>query len=307
MLVYGTCIPERANFVTTILAYLKNMSNQKTKDQELILKIIELYQKAATELPADIVLALKKYKKNEDHSRARNILNKIIENCEKAKKEKKPICQDTGTPIFYIKYPAGKYTQTALKKIINKATQIATKKIPMRDNTVEALSGEAVKNTPIIHFEETRGKKLKIDLMLKGGGSENVSVIYNLPYHKIKAKRNLDGVRKCVLYAISKAQGKGCPPYIIGAGIGRSIEEVFDLAKRQLLRKINDKNSHPELAKLEEKTLKEVNEMGIGPIGLGGKTTAIAVKAASGLRHPASYVVGISIGCWALRRQRIEI
>ena len=273
------------------------------KNKILKNKIINLYKKTATKMPDDIVSALNNNLKKETQKTAKEILNQIIKNTDQAQKESKPICQDTGTPIFYVKYPTKNYSQKQLRTIINKATNIASKQIPLRDNTVDSLTGESLGNVPVIHFKE--GDKLEIDLMLKGGGSENVSVIYNLPNQEINAHRDLDGVRKCILDAIFKAQGKGCPPYIVGVAIGGSIEWVSRKSKRMLLQKLTSKNPNKKLYNFEKKVLKEINQLGIGPLGLGGKTTALGVKIASGFRHPASFVVGISISCWALRRQSI--
>jgi fumarate hydratase, class I len=262
-------------------------------------QIIGLYRKAATELPPDIAAALEKAEKAEDNILGKEILAKILENIGLAGNEAKPLCQDTGIPLFYVKYPS-QYSQKELAEIIQKATDIATEEVPLRPNAVDCLNGANIGNKPVIHFEE--GDKLEIELMLKGGGSENVSAVYQLPNSALNAHRNLDGVRKCILDAVYKAQGKGCPPYIIGCAIGGSIEEVAHNAKKQLLWKIGTKNDYDELAELEEKTLDEINSLGIGPLGLGGRTTALAVHIDSGVRHPASYFVGISIGCWCLRR-----
>lgn len=266
-------------------------------------EISELYKKAATEMPEDIVKALEQAKEAEEKEASKEILSKILENINKARSDQVPICQDTGIPIFYIKYPK-EYSQEELTNTINEATDIATEEIPLRPNAVDSLTDKSLGNKAIIHFEESAS--LIIQLMLKGGGSENVSTIYRLPNKNIEAFRNLDGVRKCVLDSIVNAQGKGCPPYIIGVAIGGSIEEVASLAKKQLLRKIDDKNENNELENFEKTVLEEVNQLGIGPLGLGGKTTALAVKAASSPRHPATFFVGISIGCWALRRNSYE-
>ena len=141
-------------------------------------QIVELIRKAAVELPEDIVLALEKAKENEDNPNGLEILNKILENINKAKTWQKPMCQDTGTPIFYVEYPKN-YSQIELKKIIEEATDIATNEIPIRPNAVDSLTDKNIGNKPVIHFEEA--DELKIDLMLKGGGSENVSTIYFLP------------------------------------------------------------------------------------------------------------------------------
>ncbi|MFA6106705.1 MAG: fumarate hydratase [Patescibacteria group bacterium] len=271
-------------------------------------KIIELIRKTADELPADVIAGMEKAEREEDNPVAKEILGKLLLNVKEAKGEKKPMCQDTGTPFFYVRYPR-EYAQKELTAIINQAIDEATEKIPLRPNAVDCLSGKNIGNKAVIHFEETDSAdaKLEIDLLLKGGGSENVSIIYSLPNTELKAGRDLEGVRKCILDAVFKAQGKACPPYIIGVALGGNYESVAGASKKQLLRKLDDKNPVTELDELERKVLKEINELGIGPMGLGGKTTALGVKIFAGTRHPASYFVGISISCWGLRRQSLTI
>jgi fumarate hydratase class I len=197
-----------------------------------------------------------------------------------------------------------------LRKSIIKATRIATKRIPLRANSVDILTNKNPgDNTgvgfPIIYFEETMGKNLVIDLMLKGSGSENVGQLYKLPYGEIKAERNLEGVGKCVIDAIHRAQGLGCPPYVIGVGIGASRDQVTRLSKKQLTKKLTDENKQKRLSRLEDRLLHAVNKLGIGPLGFGGKTTAIGIKIGVNHRHPASYFVDVSVSCWADRRARL--
>lgn len=270
--------------------------------------LVELYRKAATSLPPDVEAALKlAYKK--ESAIARSILSILLENVRIARKTKRPLCQDTGVPVFFLKVPAGVST-LALRKTIVEATKIATREVPLRANAVDVIternSGD---NTglgfPIIYFEETKKKRLIIDLMLKGAGSENAGQLYRLPHEELKAERNLDGVRACVLDAIHKAQGKGCPPYIIGVGIGAAKDQVSRLAKEQLLRNLRDRNKNEVLSKLEKKILHDCNKLGIGPLGLGGKTTTIGVKVGVNHRHPGSYFVDVSVSCWADRRARL--
>lgn len=261
--------------------------------------IVELIRRTATELPEDVVVALNGAMGNENSAVGKDVLSKILGNVNIAGKESKPICQDTGTPIFYVTYPKD-YSQEELRDTIEKALTKATDDVPLRPNAVDTLEDKNIGNRPVIHLEE--GDELKIDLMLKGGGSENVSAVYQLPNLEIDAHRNLDGVRMCVLNSVFKAQGKGCPPYMIGVATGGSIEEVASSSKKQLLRRLDDKNENEELRKFEEKTLADINKLGIGPVGLGGKSTALSVKIATGIRHPATFFVGISFGCWCMRR-----
>jgi fumarate hydratase, class I len=271
--------------------------------------LVELYLQAATSLPSDVEDALRQAREKEKRgSNASSALSTILENIAMARKTKKPICQDTGVPVVFMKIPCG-FSRTTLKKEIISATRIATKTVPLRANAVDILTDKnSGDNTgvgfPVIYCEETGGHKLTIDLMLKGAGSENIGQIYKLPLQELEAERDLEGVRKCVLDTVHKAQGKGCPPYIIGVGIGAAKDQVTKLSKEQLMRNLNDRNRYEILAAFEKRLLQDINRLGIGPAGFGGRTTAIGVKVGVNHRHPASYFVDVALFCWAARRAR---
>jgi len=272
--------------------------------------VVELYRKVATSLPPDIEEAVKAACLLEtEGSTAASTLAVIAENIRRARETFRPMCQDTGVPVFYVKVPVG-LSHTELRNTILEATREATVKVPLRPNAVDIVSEKnSGDNTgegfPIIYFEETSAGTLTIDLMLKGAGSENAGQLYKLPLPEIGAQRDLDGVRRCVLDAVQKAQGRGCPPYVIGVGIGATKDQVTRLAKVQLMRKLNDASKVRELAELEQQLLRDINSLGIGPMGLGGRTTALGVKIGVNHRHPASYFVDVSVGCWAMRRGRL--
>lgn len=272
--------------------------------------IVELYRKAATSLPPDVEDALRSAHAAEtEGANAKAVLSAILENIRIARETARPICQDTGVPVFFVKVPVG-LSQVELKGTIIEATRIATEKVPLRANAVDILTDKnSGDNTgtgfPVIYLEETMDSILTIDLMLKGSGCENAGQMYKLPIEELKAERDLEGVRKCVLDTVYKAQGRGCPPYILGVGIGASEDQVTRLAKDQLMRKLNKPNPDEVLAGLEERLLIEVNQLGIGPLGFGGMTTAIGVRIGVNHRHPASYFVDISVCCWANRRGRL--
>jgi len=270
--------------------------------------IVELYRKVATSLPADVEDALRKAVELEDGI-TRESLSKVIENIEIARAEGRPICQDTGTPTFYIKAPR-QISQKELRELIIKATRRATREIPLRANAVDCVSEKnSGDNTgdyfPIIYFEETDESKLTIDLILKGGGCENLGQTYKLPDSSLGAQRDLDGVRRCVIDAVFKAQGKGCPPYTIAVAVGASKDQVAFLSKKQLLRRLDDRNPVEELDRFEREVKEELNSLGIGPLGFGGKNTVLSVKIVCAARHPASYFVDVSFSCWANRRGRL--
>lgn len=272
--------------------------------------IVELYRKVATSLPPDVREAMDSGLAREpEGSIAFSTMSAQIENMKLARDTVRPVCQDTGVPAFWVKVPVG-LSHIEMKKTIIEATRLATEKVPLRPNAVDIItetnSGD---NTgigfPIIYMEETRESSLTIDLMLKGAGCENGGQIYKLPVEELGAQRDLDGVRKCVIDTVQKIQGRGCPPYILGVGIGAAKDQVTRLAKEQLMRRLNDVNKTEELAALEARLLNEINELGIGPMGLGGKTTALGVKIGVNHRHPASYFVDVSVSCWATRRGRL--
>lgn len=278
-----------------------------TKLEEII---VDLYRKTATELPEDVFDSIKTSKTTEN-GLARNIVESIIKNSEISKEKSIPICQDTGTPIFYVEYGKG-MNEEAIKKIILKATTRATKEVPLRPNAVNSITGTNLNENigiffPVIYFTQKNMNGLKISLLLKGGGSENMGHRYALPDSKLSAGRNIDGVRKCILDAIHKAQGKGCSPGIISVCIGGSKDVIAFLAKKQLCEKLLRKNKNSELNLLEKRIIKEANSLGIGPMGLGGNSTVLDVKICETHRHPASYFVEVAYSCWALRRYTINI
>ena len=269
--------------------------------------IIELFRKVATSIPPDVENRLKGARDCEpENSSGREALDVIIENVKKARILKRPVCQDTGVPVFRIRVPSG-ISRLEIAEIVVDATRAATLKIPLRANAVDFLSDvNTGDNTgagfPVMYFEESAEQSLVIDLMLKGAGCENAGMTYRLPDAEIAAERDLEGVRRAVLDTVVRAQGGGCPPYTLGVGLGAAKDQVAVLSKKQLFRKLGDENPVAQLRALEERLLKDINELGIGPIGLGGKTTALGVKICANHRHPASYFVDVSVACWANRR-----
>jgi fumarate hydratase class I len=269
--------------------------------------LIELIRRASTDLPTDVEAALREAQAREESgSAAAEALAAILENVALARANSTPICQDTGTLNFYIHHPQETSTRT-LRAQIEAAVAEATRRTYLRPNAVDGLTGKNSGNNlgvsfPTVHFEEWERDDLKIDLLLKGGGSENTSAQYRLPYAPLEAGRDLEGVRRVVLDAVYQAQGKGCPPGILGIAIGGDRGAGYTHAKQQLLRPLDDVNPVKELAALEERLLRECNALGIGPMGFGGKTTVLGVKIGALHRLPASYFVSIAYACWACRR-----
>lgn len=281
--------------------------------KDLTDQFLELIRLAATSLPPDVEKALKKaYGTEEEGSAAKGALDTILKNVEMARAESTPICQDTGTPIFYVQYPEG-WSTRKLKAQIRVAVAKATELTYLRPNAVDSITG---KNTgdnlgdehyPTIHFEEIDGESLKVELMLKGGGCENVGAQYKLPNNELGAGRDLEGVRKVALDAVYQAQGKGCAPGILGIAIGGDRGTSFLASKEALLRNLEDTNDDQTLAEFEDKVFEEANDLGIGPMGFGGKTTILGVKAKAAHRLPASFFVSVSYMCWAYRRRKMTV
>jgi fumarate hydratase class I len=279
--------------------------------QDITNEILELIRLAATDLPPDVENALHKALENEERGTAAyDALEAIIKNVEISRNDSTPICQDTGTPIFYVTYPVG-WSTRQLRSQIEKAVENATMKAYLRPNSVNSISGKNTGNNlgddyfPTIHFIEGDADELVIDLMLKGGGCENVGAQYSLPNTKLGAGRDLEGVRKVVLDAVYNAQGKGCAPGILGVAIGGDRGSSYYASKEVLFKKLDEGNQNPDLAALEEKLTDQSNQLGIGPMGFGGNTTVLGAKITDLHRLPASFFVSVSYMCWAYRRRRM--
>lgn len=281
--------------------------------QDLTEPILELIRLTATDLPADVETYIHSaVEKEEPGTAARGALETILKNVEMARQNSTPICQDTGTPIFYVSYPEG-WSTRRLREQIRKAVAEATRLAYLRPNAVDAISSVNSGNNlgdehfPSLHFEEIEGDTLQVNLMLKGGGCENVGAQYSLPNSTLGAGRDLSGVRRVTLDAVLKAQGKGCAPGILGVAIGGDRGSSYLASKEVLLRQLDDSNPNPELDDLEQRLTEEANQLGIGPMGFGGKTTVLGTKITGMHRLPASYFVSVSYMCWAYRRRQMKV
>ena len=274
-------------------------------------EIVGLYRRMATDLSADVYDGLRSALASEEKGGPGYLaLSTIIENVDLARAESKPVCQDTGYPIFFATLPANVPIPKVRDAIIE-ATRTATDEIPLRPNAVDSVSGKnSGDNTgelwPLIYFDGWDKDHILIRAMLKGGGSENVGATYPLPDARLGAGRDLEGVRRVVLDAVHAAQGRACPPYVLGVALGGSKDAVARLAKRQLLRELGDTSPTPELADLEGRLVEEANSLGIGPIGVGGVSCVMGVKIASAHRHAATFFVDVAFCCWADRKGSIE-
>src|SRR3954462_7691168 len=274
--------------------------------------LIEVIRRTSAELPDDVHNAIIRSLEQEKKGTIAESALKIIDrNIALAKSKSQPICQDTGSIIFYVDVPAA-LDQIAFEETAREAVKEATKKGYLRQNSVDSLTGvndgtNVGPGSPVVHFHQHRSKEINVKFILKGGGCENVGAQYSLPAEKLKANRDLEGCRKVILDAVLQAQGKGCGPGILGVCIGGDRATGYEFSKQQFLRRLGDRNPNPELNKLEQDILNTANELGIGPMGFGGKTTLLGVKICAANRLPASFFVTVSYMCWAYRRQGVVL
>jgi fumarate hydratase, class I len=274
--------------------------------------LLELIRRTSAEIPDDVHQAIVDSLEREKKGTIAASAMKIIEqNIALAKNKSQPICQDTGSIIFYVDCPVG-YDQLAFAEAAREAVKLATKKGFLRQNSVDSITGKndgtnLGPGSPILHFHQHGSSAVRVRLILKGGGCENVGAQYSLPNEKLKANRDLDGCRKVILDAVLQAQGKGCGPGVLGVCIGGDRATGYEYSKLQLLRKLGDRNPNPELDKLEQDIVETSNKLGIGPMGFGGKTTLLGTKIGVLNRLPASYFVSVSYMCWAYRRQGLTL
>lgn len=267
--------------------------------EEAILKAIRL---AVTKIPDDVVKSLQEAYERENTPTAKFNLENILKAIEIGEKERIPVCQDTGTVTFFVEAGVRNPYLGMIKELINSALEKATREIPLRPNSINVLTNKNLGNLPIVHWELVNGDRIRIAILPKGGGSENCSALAMLT-----PAEGFEGVKRLVIEKVKECGGKPCPPIILGIGIGGSSDLALKLAKKALLRPLGERHKDGRIARFEEELLEEVNSLGIGPMGMGGKTTALDVKVEVAPRHPASFPVGIVFQCWAHRKAFLEI
>jgi fumarate hydratase subunit alpha len=275
-------------------------------------KIVEnvafnILKQAVIYLPEDVKQALKQAYAEETSETGKTQLKAILDNIELAEKYQAPICQDTGTIIFYVKAGAKAKNLDKIEEALINATRRATKEVPLRPNSVNPFtqknSGDNTgRYIPFLHWEIVPGDSLELTVMTKGGGSENVCVTGMLV-----PGEGINGLKKFVVDAVIKAGAKPCPPNILGVAIGGGTDIAITLAKKVLLKPLHEPNENPEIAKLEKEIFEAANMTGIGPMGLGGKTTVLGVHVDYAFRHPASFPAAVAFNCWAARRASARI
>ncbi|AKB36295.1 Fumarate hydratase class I, aerobic [Methanosarcina siciliae C2J] len=271
----------------------------KLNRETFIRSISDLLRKAEIELPDDVVEALRKAESREESPVAKFQLQAILKNIELAKKHGVPMCQDTGIMIFYVELGTEFQPGFDLEAAIRDAAVLATREIPLRPNAVDPLSRKnSGDNTgagiPDIHWELVPGKQLRITVAPKGAGSENMSTLRMLNPTEVGSIKNF------VLETVINAGGMPCPPLTLGIGIGGSFDKAARLAKEALLEPLDTP-----MNEFEKEILEAVNALGIGCMGLGGSTTALAVHVKTAHCHTASLPVAINIQCWANRHASV--
>ena len=266
-----------------------------------------LLKLAVIKLPADVKEALQQAYREETSEAGKVNLKAILTNIEFAEKLDTPICQDTGTIIFYVKAGAQAEGLEKVEAALRSATKRATIEVPLRPNAVDPFTKKnSGDNTgrfiPYVNWEVTDGGSIEITVLPKGGGSENVCAL-----GMITPGEGVKGLKRFVIDTVIKAGAKPCPPNILGVGVGGGADIAMKTAKKALLRPLNQSNPNQELAQLEKELYEAANSTGIGPMGLGGKFTVLGVNIEYAHRHPASYPVAVAYQCWAARRATARI
>ncbi len=276
---------------------------------DIVNAIKNMIMVTATNLPEDTLKALEEALEEEKSPVAREVITQLLENAKIAKEEKRPLCQDTGLAVFFVRVGEDvKVVGGTLKDAINKGTELGYKEGYLRASTCDCFDRHNLKdeigyNLPaIIHFDLVEGDKIDIEYAAKGGGSENVSRAKVLPPAAGK-----QGIIDFVKEVISDAGGNPCPPITVGIGIGGTFEKAAISSKHALFRDVGTKNPNPELDKLEQEILEEVNKLGIGAMGMGGTKTALAVHIEANPCHIASLPVSVNVQCHSSRHSHITI
>lgn len=276
---------------------------------DLVSRISEFIERTSSSLPDDVERAIGRALRREGRGgSAAVVLRTVLDNCALARERGVPLCQDTGTLAFYVHESLRRRVTVGLLK---RAVADATARGFLRKNCIDSVTGESYDDNcadgaPCVRYVDW-GRRGTVTLVMKGGGSENMSRQYSLPDAGLGAGRDLEGVRRCLLDAVHRTQGYGCAPGILGVCIGGDRATGYEVAKEQLLRSLDDVSADTALAKLERRVLKEANGLGIGPMGLGGRTTLLGVKVAARPRVPASFFVTVAYMCWACRRGVLEV
>ena len=266
-----------------------------------------LIKQAIIYLPNDVKSALQKALREETSQIGKTQLKAMLDNVALAEKQQAPICQDTGTIVFYLKAGTKFRDLEGVEASLVVATRKATVEVPLRPNAVNPFTnqnseGNVGRFVPQVHWEIVEGDCLEVSVLVKGGGSENACVVGML-----NPGEGLVGLKRFVVDAVVKAGAQPCPPTILGVAVGGGADAATFLAKKALLTPLSEANVDPAVAALESELWKAVNLTGVGPMGLGGKVSVLGVHVDWAFRHPASFPVAVAFSCWACRRASAKI
>lgn len=278
----------------------------RTIKSDLIVQTVsEMCKKVNFELSCDVVDTIKLFKNQEKSEIGKSILDNLIENITIAKEKQVPICQDTGMAVFFVEIGQELSIEGNLKDAINEGVRRGYEEGYLRKSIVNdpLIRKNTNDNTPaIIHYDFVNGDRLKIKFAPKGFGSENMSRL-----NMLKPSDGIEGVRKFVIETVKMAGSNPCPPIVVGVGIGGTMDKASQIAKLALFRSLDDSSDKKHIKQLEDELLLEINNLGIGPQGLGGTTTALAVKVETFPTHIAGLPVAVNINCHAARHIEVTI
>jgi fumarate hydratase subunit alpha len=268
--------------------------------------LVEAIRRASITLPPDVVAGLRRALEGETSDLARLQLETMLENARVARENGLPICQDTGTPVFFVRAGTESPWLADLEPAMRDAVRCATDSIPLRPSAIDPFTNRNVGNVgrgvPVIDWDLVPGKEIVVTYVAKGGGSENASGLL-----LVSPGDGTAGVLRAALAHVVRVAPRACPPVVVGVGIGGTADLALRLAKRALVRRLDEHHTDRSIAAFEAELLVAINRSGIGPAGLGGATTALAVHADFAYRHPASLPVGVALQCWADRRATVRI
>lgn len=274
------------------------------KYSEIIEHVSIMCQEANFYLGDDVVNAFKKFKQTEESPAGIEVLDQLLKNQEIAREEKIALCQDTGFAVFFVELGGSVHIDGgSIADAINEGVRKGYGDGYLRKSICHPFTRKNTgDNTPaIIHVELLPGESFKISFAPKGGGCENMSRAIML-----KPSDGKEGIKNFIIQTVNESGANPCPPVIVGVGIGGTLDKAAIISKKTLLRTVGSRNPDPELDEMEKELLEKINNLGIGPMGLGGRTTALAVHIEMHPCHIASLPIAVNIGCHSHRHKEFE-
>lgn len=274
------------------------------KAADIVPKVADMIRHASIHLPDDVKRAFKDRMAAEDSPAAKEIFRQLLENSDMAEATGLPLCQDCGLAVFFVDVGEDVVVQGSLKDAVTRGMVLGYQQGFLRKSSCDPMTrANTGDNTPaIIHFDFVPGDRIRIAFMAKGGGSENMSRVTMLA-----PAQGWEGIKRFVVERVAEAGPNPCPPTMIGVGIGGTFERAPILAKRSLLRHLDEKHPDPGIAALEDELLAAINKLGIGPMGLGGQTTCLGVKIEMAPCHLASLPLAVNVQCHSIRHEEVVI